>query len=617
MLFAVLLLAGGCATPVSVAQLDQRAAYRQFAGSALSGDRLSERTRNVLRRWDLLDRFDSDQQGAIAALRGLVVAGQGGPPELFALSEMSYLRGRGTGNQADDLAAAVYAYAFLFPGSRSAPPDPFDPRFREACDLYNLSLSSALASADGSRVVLRSGSYPLPFGTIDVMIDPASLQWGGRELNDFAPTARLKVAGMRNDYRTAGLGAPLAAALRTPTVEQGFQVAPRLRIPVSALLLIPDARRQIAGDHLTGSLSVRTIYDARSVTIDGQPVPLQYDQTAALALGLAQSDVWSREYRGFLFGDLFDRTPTTLVTLEPHAPGRIPVVFIHGTASSAARWADMLNDLLNDHRIADHYEFWFFSYATGNPIPYSALLLREALEDAIRRLGGDAADPALRRMVLIGHSQGGLLAKMLAIDPGPRLWDALSRRPLDELSLTPATRDLLRRMFFVRPLPEVRRVIFIATPHRGSYVAAFSISQMVGRLVTAPLRVAKAGAEVLTGNRDALTFAASGARLGSIYGMTPGSPFLRALEPIPIAPGITANSIIAVQGNGPVAGGNDGVVQYSSAHLAGVESELVVRSGHSTQSNPQTIEEVRRILLAHLAAVPTSSVGQSTALVSR
>ena len=76
-LFAVLLLAGGCATPVSVAQLDQRAAYRQFAGSALSSDRLSGRTRNVLRRWDLLDRFDSDQQGAIAAMRGLVVAGQG------------------------------------------------------------------------------------------------------------------------------------------------------------------------------------------------------------------------------------------------------------------------------------------------------------------------------------------------------------------------------------------------------------------------------------------------------------------------------------------------------------------------------------------------------------
>ena len=205
-------------------------------------------------------------------------------------------------------------------------------------------------------------------------------------------------------------------------------------------------------------------------------------------------------------------------------------------------------------------------------------------------------------MVLIGHSQGGLLAKLLVIDPGRRLWDGLSRRPLDELKLTPATQDLLRRMLFVRPLPEVRRVIFIATPHRGSYVAAFSISQMVGRLVTAPLRVAGAAGEILTGNRDALTFAASGARFGSIYGMTPGSPFLRALEPIPIAPGITANSIIAVQGNGPVASGNDGSGAVFVRTSGGCGVGLVVRSAHSTQSNPQTIEEVRRILLAHLAA---------------
>ena len=334
-------------------------------------------------------------------------------------------------------------------------------------------------------------------------------------------------------------------------------------------------------------------------------------------LGLPQSDIWSREFRGFLFGDLFDRTPTTLVTLEPHEPGRIPVVFIHGTASSAARWADMLNDLLDDPRIADHYEFWFFSYATGNPIPFSALLLREALEDAVHRLGGDAADPALRRMVLIGHSQGGLLAKMLAIDPGPRLWDALSRRPLDELTLTPATRDLLRRMLFVRPLPEVRRVIFIATPHRGSYVAAFSISQMVGRLVTLPLRVAKAGAEILTGNRDALTYAPSARAFRQHLRDDPREPVYAGAGTDPDRAGHHGELDHRGAGERPGRRGNDGVVQYSSAHLAGVESELVVRSGHSTQSNPQTIEEVRRILLAHLAAVPTSSVGQSTALVSR
>jgi hypothetical protein len=81
--------------------------------------------------------------------------------------------------------------------------------------------------------------------------------------------------------------------------------------------------------------------------------------------------------------------------------------------------------------------------------------------------------------------------------------------------------------------------------------------------------------------------------------MTPGSPFVKTLTPVPIAPGVAAHSIIAVSGAGPREGDSDGVVKFSSAHLDGVDSELVVRSGHSVQSNPEAIEEVRRILLLH------------------
>jgi pimeloyl-ACP methyl ester carboxylesterase len=599
-LLAILFLAGGCAAPVSVTRVDQRVVYRELSSSALSRDRLSEATRNTLRRHDLLAHFDADPAATITMLRAQIVPEQTASAELFALAEMSYLHARKSGDQSYYLTSAVYAFAFLFPGGGYRSPDPFDPRFREACDLYNMSLVAALKSADGG-VVLRSGRYALPFGTLDVTLDRTSLRWGTRELNGFVPANDLRVEGIRNVYRSPGLGAPLAAGTLPLTPEQGVRVAPKLRLPVTALLLVPDARAQLARGHVRGSLSVKTIFDANFVRLDGQAVPLEYDQTAALALGLAESGVWSREYRGFLFGDLFDRDPATLVGLEPHHPGRVPVVFIHGTASSAGRWADMLNDLLDDPAIAKHFEFWFATYATGSPIAYSALLLREELQGAIGNLGGAAADPALGQMVLIGHSQGGLLAKLLVIDPGTRLWDGFSRKPLADLKATDATRDLARRMFFVHPLPEVRRVIFIATPQRGSYVAAFSISRLVARLVTAPLRVAQASSDVLAGNRDALAFGIGAGRFGSIYGMAPGSPLIRTLAPIPIAPSVKANSIIAVQGNGPVASGSDGVVTYASAHIKGVESELVVRSSHSTQSNPQTIAEVRRILLTHLA----------------
>jgi hypothetical protein len=63
---------------------------------------------------------------------------------------------------------------------------------------------------------------------------------------------------------------------------------------------------------------------------------------------------------GFFQGDLFDTMPTQLAALELYRPGRIPVVLIPGTASSAGRWADPINDLQNDPAIRERFQFWLF-----------------------------------------------------------------------------------------------------------------------------------------------------------------------------------------------------------------------------------------------------------------
>jgi hypothetical protein len=62
---------------------------------------------------------------------------------------------------------------------------------------------------------------------------------------------------------------------------------------------------------------------------------------------------------------------------------------------------------------------------------------------------------------------------------------------------------------------------------------------------------------------------------------------------------VAAHSISAVKGEGPFENGNDGVVEYKSAHIDGVESELVVNSRHAAQGNTRTVAEVRRILVLH------------------
>ena len=255
----------------------------------------------------------------------------------------------------------------------------------------------------------------------------------------------MHIEGLNNRYRATGIGAPLAADLKPIGDERGFQVARALKIPTTALLRLNISREAIAGGRFTGTLVLYLGNEARTVDINGQKVPLEKEPSAAFAYGLSNPTIWKSEIAGFLNGDLFNKLPSQLFALSPHITGRIPVVLIHGTASSAGRWADLINDLQNDPAISDRFEFWLFTYNTGNPIPLSALQLRTALRDAVNKLDPAGRDPALRKMVLVGHSQGGLLAKMQVIDSGSRLFDAISTKPLDDLKLIPGIQGNVAR----------------------------------------------------------------------------------------------------------------------------------------------------------------------------
>jgi len=296
------------------------------------------------------------------------------------------------------------------------------------------------------------------------------------------------------------------------------------------VLRIADARRRLATGTVDAALEVHRPSNTETVHLGGQDVPLEIERSTTLAFGLADKDIWAQELRGFFLGGLLDKVPTQLAALGPYRPGRFPVIFIHGTASSAGRWADMANELLSDARIRSHFQFWFFTYDTGNPIPYTAALLRDAPRDAVGKIDPGGKDAALRHMVVIGHSQGGLLAKLLVVDSGTTVWDAVSRQPLDQLELSTEAKDLLQRSMFFNHSPFVSRVVFIATPHRGSYVAGFSLPQLIARVVRAPLSVLSATIDLLTNSPDAFRFDPAKSRIGtSVYGMTPGSPFITAI----------------------------------------------------------------------------------------
>jgi pimeloyl-ACP methyl ester carboxylesterase len=609
----------GCGAPIGVKRISVHDEHLQLTRNALTADEPSDIAQIILRRYNLVERYDADAPAALARLREVVVSRDGGNDELYALAELSYLYATRAKSRPHALAAALYAYAFLFPDDVAERPQGMDPRYRWACDLYAEGLTYALQKPGERTVRPEGGAYPVPFGTLAVDFDPGDLFLGSRMLTDLVPVSEYAVYGLRNRYRQPGIGISLAA--KTIAVGEASATdklfADQVRVPATAVLLLEHPRQQIADSALHGRLRIYAATDRENVRIDGAELPLEIDRSATVALTLTETEFWKRELGSFLGQATGLRKKTRLIAYEPYRPGRIPVVFVHGTNSSAGRWADMVNDLQNDPRIRRRYQFWFFTYDSGNPIAYSAMLLRRDLRDAVASFDPDGRDPCLREMVVIGHSQGGLLTKMTVIHSGDAFWQNASEMPFDEVRMSDTSRALLREALFVEPLPFVSRVVFIATPHRGSYLAGPQlVRRLAAKLISMPREITALGTDLLA-VRDPMKRIVSLERLPtSIDNMSAGNPFIRTLAAIPIAPGVSAHSIIPVQdAEGPLEDGRDGVVAYRSAHIDGVVSERVVRPcSHSTQSNPETVDEVHRILLLHAkahkcAAAPSTRSG--------
>ena len=228
------------------------------------------------------------------------------------------------------------------------------------------------------------------------------------------------------------------------------------------------------------------------------------------------------------------------------------------------------------------------------------LLLRHNLDEVRRKFDPDGSDAALDRMVVVGHSMGGLLTKMMVQESGTRMWQVVSNRPVDELAGDPEDRELFRSALIFKPRREVRRVVFIATPHRGSRVDQGPLGHLGSRLVRLPDPLRASYKRLIDRNRP--DFFTEFFRRGlptSVDELEWQSPILMGLEDLRLGPSINAHSIIADRRDPPRAGGSDGIVPYDSAHIDGVASELFMSSGHLCQDRPAVIGEVRRILVEH------------------
>lgn len=610
----VLLLTGCAARKITVSRARPAAVYRETMGSALTADRPTSGALVVLRRYGLEQEYQRHPDACLTKLWPKALA-DGRRDALFAVAELCFLRAKdldrpawrlGDRERARDtyLAAAVSAFVFLRDQQRADPlPNAYDRRLRLACDLYNTALGRALADADG-RVTLQAGTRRTPLGEIEIALDASGRMAALEPLDAVLLADQYTVNGLEIRNRTSGLGTPVIAVKRRDPKRPFRQTVG------ATILLSCDGPTDPADGVLHGTLCVVMAGERPEVAIGDLKVPVETDQTAPLAYALSDPFVWKVGRQVFRLGQA--AVHTGIYPAEPYVPGKIPVLLVHGTASSPFLWADMWNSLRADPEIRRRYQFWFYFYESSYPLLVSATNLRDCITSTVAALDPSGSDPALQQMVVIGHSQGGLLAKLTAVDTGDAFMRVLTGRALADLDISAEDRAMFQRYTVFTPLPQVRRVVFISTPHRGSYRASDFVRGAVRRLVQAPKSLTQVGS-VWSRLQTRFSLPAELRSLPtSVDGMSPTSPMLRRLAEIPVAAGVHAHSIIPIKGGATPPEGKDGVVAYASAHLDGVESEYVVRDGHSCQGNPLTIEEVRRILLEHLKQGTVGSVPDRT-----
>jgi pimeloyl-ACP methyl ester carboxylesterase len=362
------------------------------------------------------------------------------------------------------------------------------------------------------------------------------------------------------------------------------------RVPVTSII---DFSRRSHAEPVEARLRLFDPRQRVTVEIGNERFPLAANFSApVLAFGRV-NEIWLG-FINMIRGQNMRGTAGLLLP-EGYDPDRIPVIFVHGLLSSAFIWRSTVLALLQDPEIRRRYQFWLFSYPTGNPISYSALRLREDLAFAQERFG------TKRGIILIGHSMGGLLSRMQVTNSGRTIWNEVFGSRAEELySQIPNDSRAKRALIFQANLA-INRVIFIATPHRGSSLAAGGVGAIAIWLIRLPLNLLYEIPETMADALDPRSQRTK--RLHaivptSIQGLSPNSPLLRALDRIPMQ--VPYHSIIGDRGRGDTPNSSDGVVPYWSSHLSSAESEKIVPTGHEATADPQAVEEIRRILLLNL-----------------
>lgn len=562
------------------------------------------------------------------------------------------------------LETARHAYAYLFFTARKPGERAFEDRQTQVRDYYNYAVLQAttlmferrMASVDayaaGRANLAQSmeGVTPsartthigaqrtktLRFGKwqIHPKLTDARLPNGAALPLELIPASSLSFAGLRNVYQRDGFGAELVSVVAdksavidpadkqqadeavhldgAATAKQGksSQIAPQYsEVPYSSMTLLlhfeGENLAQVLSTHDV-SLTVHDPYRDSHFLVQGSRVPLAANFTAGYGLWLARSD-FSRESLRTLLGRGPGLSRPHLYLMQPYDPHRRILLMLHGLASSPEAWVNVANEILGDETLRRNYQVWQVYYPTNMPLAANRTSIYHTVMGALRHFDPQGVAPASRDIVLIGHSMGGVLARLLVSSSGDNIWQWFEKAYPVTAERVVKLQGRKRATFYFEPMPGVNRAIFIAAPHRGTDIAAGRLGRWFASLVSIPLTLlanVDNMASALARGKDERPGSTKPLHIpNSIENLSATDSFVQVASALQISPDVKYHSIIAkANPNAPLADSDDGLVPYLSAHLEGAQSEAVIISGHSVQENGHAILEIRRILHEHVQA---------------
>lgn len=483
-------------------------------------------------------------------------------------------------------------------------PDQQSSQLREA---YNTSLSKLLFAASHFGRLNPQGDLILCEGDQRLTIPTLrhGFAWGPADFQRFTPPPTRREPLLQRRYGWPGIGVPLVVERQRFTADplevRFYPAASQFALTAVLRFSAPLPAESPAAVAAPGSdLPILELWNPlHQQTLAGptDTLPLSADLSAPLALRLEDTP------RSYLAGFITPGTSATrahLTFFEPYQPGKIPLVVIHGLFSDSQSWADLINDLRAAPQFNARFQIWTFRYPTGQGFLQSAAVLRAELAAALAALDPACSDRALRRMVLVGHSMGGLIAKLQITYSEELVWDLLANRPLDQINTTESTRTLLGQLCYFDPSPHVARVIFIAAPHGGALRASSLFGSGASLLVEMPPEQQQIHAQLIADNPGTFNPLVERRFPTSIDMLMQKSPLLDAMRRMRLAPGVALHNIVGVSHPVSLDGPSDGVVSVKSAYHPGCDSELAIPAPHAhVHRTLEASTEILRILERH------------------